>query len=309
MRRFAWLVCCILTGCFGDADFDSTWQPPGGLGQQNGILFPGFGDGGMKQGPTTDGGPTGGGGGLPCDVADVLAKNCQSCHRSPPVGGAPMPLLSYADLTAESAISPGQKVYDRVLARMKDAARPMPIGGMLPPDQIKIIEDWIAGGALEGTCGGGGDGGTLPIEVVCTSGRHWDDPDDGSPQMNPGRACITCHSQQDDEDALDFWIGGTVFPTQFEEDACYGADGDGQHAGATVVVSDEQGNELTALAVNGSGNFMLRKNQFNLQFPIKVKVVYDGRERKMNMSPPHGNCNECHTETGANGAPGRIFLP
>ena len=37
---------------------------------------------------------------LPCEVATLLATKCTSCHGSKPAGGAPQPLVTYADLLA-----------------------------------------------------------------------------------------------------------------------------------------------------------------------------------------------------------------
>ena len=36
---------------------------------------------------------------------------------------------------------------------------------------------------------------------------------------------------------------------------------------------------------------------------------YDDRVRMMVASQTAGNCNSCHTQNGANGAPGRIMAP
>src|SRR3954451_8156668 len=39
-------------------------------------------------------------GALPCNVEQVLVTRCQSCHQRPPVYGAPMPLVTFADAMA-----------------------------------------------------------------------------------------------------------------------------------------------------------------------------------------------------------------
>lgn len=114
------------------------------------------------------GGGGGGGGGsaagsLPCGVADVLVTNCQSCHGSSPKFGAPMPLVTHADLVAPSFSDPSRPVYELVGARIHDDAKPMP----QPPNErlgepdTKTLDDWIAAGAApaQGNCGGGGAGG------------------------------------------------------------------------------------------------------------------------------------------------------
>ena len=43
--------------------------------------------------------------------------------------------------------------------------------------------------------------------------------------------------------------------------------------------------------------------------PFKAKVTYMGRERAMAATQTSGDCNACHTQNGANSAPGRILLP
>ena len=48
-----------------------------------------------------DGGTTGTGG-LPCEVSDVLQANCQKCHGAAQSYGAPMPLLTVADVNAKA---------------------------------------------------------------------------------------------------------------------------------------------------------------------------------------------------------------
>jgi len=56
------------------------------------------------------GGTTGGGGSpgrtvksLPCDVRAVLAARCQGCHADPPQNDAPMPLLTWSDVSNKAS--------------------------------------------------------------------------------------------------------------------------------------------------------------------------------------------------------------
>jgi hypothetical protein len=46
-----------------------------------------------------------------------------------------------------------------------------------------------------------------------------------------------------------------------------------------------------------------------VMFPYSAKVSYMGRERAMAAMQTTGDCNSCHTQGGANSAPGRILLP
>jgi mono/diheme cytochrome c family protein len=57
---------------------------------------------------------------------------------------------------------------------------------------------------------------------------------------------------------------------------------------------------------NGAGNF------YSLQSvtpPLSAKVTYGGAVRQMTAAATSGDCNTCHTQNGANGAPGRIKTP
>ncbi|HSY23238.1 MAG TPA: hypothetical protein VK841_14025 [Polyangiaceae bacterium] len=43
--------------------------------------------------------------------------------------------------------------------------------------------------------------------------------------------------------------------------------------------------------------------------PFDAKVLNGSKERDMVAAQTSGDCNSCHTEQGANGAPGRIMPP
>jgi hypothetical protein len=122
--------------------------------------------------------------------------------------------------------------------------------------------------------------------------------------MNPGRACISCHRREEGRDIVR--IGGTVYPTVREPDLCLGVDGEARPT--EVVITDATG-QVLRLPVGPTGNFSLRTSGARIEFPIRAKVVHEGRERAMGTPQTSGDCNGCHTETGANGAPGRIYLP
>jgi hypothetical protein len=65
-----------------------------------------------------------------------------------------------------------------------------------------------------------------------------------------------------------------------------------------------------SLTSNSSGNFTLSTAAATqLVFPVTVKVMINGKTREMIGAAPDGDCNRCHTEAGANGAPGRILAP
>jgi Copper type II ascorbate-dependent monooxygenase, N-terminal domain/Copper type II ascorbate-dependent monooxygenase, C-terminal domain len=111
-------------------------------------------------------------GNLPCDVDAVLQNNCQKCHSAPPQFGAPMPLVTYADLMALAPEDPThtQKVYQAVEIRTHDDAMPMPQppNPRLDATDQATLDNWINAGALPSsqTCGGtggGGAGGGVPL--------------------------------------------------------------------------------------------------------------------------------------------------
>ena len=58
----------------------------------------------------------------------------------------------------------------------------------------------------------------------------WTQSNRGSADMNPGRACITCHSTMNGPSLT---IAGTVYPSAHEPNLCNGANGSN---GARVVV-------------------------------------------------------------------------
>jgi len=234
---------------------------------------------------------------LPCDVQTFLVGRCQGCHAKQPVAGAPMALVTYADLTAKNPV--GVMVAERGLIRIENtsARMPPPPAAVVTPAEIAMFRGWIAAGVPSGQCAPVDDPFDGP--VVCTSGTRWTRGDHESPLMHPGGACITCHARSDEDEAPQFQIGGTVYPTGHEPNDCNGA------TGAAVEVTDA-GGRVTALPVNAAGNFFTSSQ---LAFPIHVAVVANGKRRSMSGAPPTGDCNSCHTQDGANMAPGRIVAP
>jgi hypothetical protein len=97
-------------------------------------------------------------------------------------------------------------------------------------------------------------------------------------------------------------IAGTLYPTGHEPNLCNGVNGT---TGARVVIVDAA-NRTVTLTPNAAGNFMYTGT---ISTPYHAKVTYQGRERIMPVAQTSGDCNSCHTQTGANGAPGRITLP
>lgn len=245
--------------------------------------------------------------GLPCDIASTISARCTGCH----FGGAGAPsslaLTSYADLTMADPSDPSLTVAQQAVARMRDSAAPMPPvpASQVPESEIQAFEAWIASGYPTGACGDG-DGGVIDAGInpydtpeVCSSGTHWTSGNRGSSRMNPGQACISCHSAIGEGPR--YSIAGTVFATAHEPNNC-----NGSSAGATtIVIRGANGAELT-LSPNAVGNFY---SYASVVRPYTAKVVRDGVERVMSTAQTNGDCNTCHTLEGASSAPGRIMLP
>jgi mono/diheme cytochrome c family protein len=230
---------------------------------------------------------------LPCDVAQLLTDNCASCHGTTPSGGTRLHLVSAADLRTNA---------DKAVARMKDAANPMPPDGLLPASSVAVLESWVSAGMPDGTCSvaGGADTNT---PSVCTSNTRWTRGNRGSSSMRPGQACLSCHAQSGGDDAPTTGFAGTVYQTAHEPDDCNGVNG--KTAAVQVVITDAAGKTFT-LTPNSVGNFY-RSTAFKP--PYTAKVIANGKTRAMKTPQRDGDCNACHTERGAESAPGRIFLP
>jgi hypothetical protein len=128
----------------------------------------GQGQGGVGQGSAGQGGDQGTAGPqLPCDVDAILYKNCSDCHSKSLAYGAPIPLVTYANLTASWK---GRKVYEVVQQRVHDNKSPMPPAPYprLDAQALATIDAWVAGGVKPGTAvcshsGGGSSNATPPL--------------------------------------------------------------------------------------------------------------------------------------------------
>jgi hypothetical protein len=181
-----------------------------------------------------------------------------------------------------------------VVAVIGCGGAPTEMGGTLPSSGADAAVD--AGGA-------GDAGGAAPdpfaAAPICTSGMTWTRGDHGSSVMNPGRACIDCHTAND---GPAFAIAGTVYPTGHEPDLC---DGAGSTKDLIVTITGADGATLM-VTPNEAGNFY---SATRIKLPLRAKVSSAGRERTMTVGQSSGDCNSCHTQAGASGAPGRILLP
>jgi len=230
-------------------------------------------------------------GDLPCDVHAVLAAHCTSCHGDPPTSNAPYSLVTYSDLVRTVN---GAEVAQRALARMQSATVPMPPPPATPvtASELATFSAWVTAATPSGDPNACTVIDPLDAPPTCTTGTFWTMGDTPSPLMRPGAACIACHPMQN-------IIAGTVYATGHEPDNCNGA------AGATVTITDATG-AMMSLTTNAAGNFFVTTT---VAFPIHAEVVTTTGTRAMVHAQPSGDCNACHTQAGANGAPGRVTLP
>ncbi len=112
--------------------------------------------------------------------------------------------------------------------------------------------------------------------------------------MEPGFSCPTCHGSK-------FTIAGTVYPTAHEPLGCDGVN----VTGASVTLTDAKKNKIS-LTPNGVGNFYSSQS---VAMPFTAVISYNGKTVAMTTPQTTADCNSCHTQDGANGAPGRIVLP
>jgi len=141
----------------------------------------------------------------------------------------------------------------------------------------------------------------LPAGAAASNGPagvKWVGGNRESPLMNPGLACIDCHSRGE---GPRFPVAGTVYSNFGEKDLDFGVEG------AYVLITDSKG-QVLKLPTNKAGNFFAARSAV-LAFPITAKVSFNGKERAMYSPQATGDCNRCHGAKGVNGAPGRVAIP
>lgn len=261
-------------------------------------------------------------GSTPAAVQAVLATRCLLCHGAQPIAGVPSSLATYDDFMRPSKTDPSKTVGDvsraRITATVVTMRMPPAPADPLPAAELQTLQSWFDAGMPAADCAVSGDGGAPPSDAApapdpfavpakCTSGTMWTRGNSGSGQMQPGEACIACHSKGE---GPRFAFGGTLYPSGHEPSQCDGVDG--TRTAAQVVVVDSTGKSFTA-NVNAAGNFY-SAGRITVTPPLHAKVVYMGRERVMASAVTSGDCNACHTQNGAMGAgtlkaPGRVLLP
>ena len=305
------LLACAMAGACGNAPHGFGEDGSGGDGGTSGPN--GIGPNGGGDGATPDPGASG----LPCDVRDLLVAKCDTCHGSTPSQGATTILVTYDDLMKKSPTNPSENEAQVSLAHMKGSIPVMPPApDVASSSDIATMSNWISAGTPKGTCASGpvtgSDGGVISLPdaaiydtpTVCTSGTTWTLGDQKSSNMEPGLECHTCHVVGGEASGKEFDISGTVYPTAHEPDDCNGV------SGATVIITDAHGGK-TSLDVNSVGNFYHDDavGFFKIATPYTAVVSAGGKTRAMITPQTDGNCNHCHSLTGAESAPGRVTMP
>jgi hypothetical protein len=78
-----------------------------------------------------------------------LGRQCLSCHGETLNLGAPMHLVTWADLHAPAPSDPSKKVFELVSVRVQDSERPMPpkMNGKIAAADRTALASWCDQGA------------------------------------------------------------------------------------------------------------------------------------------------------------------
>lgn len=115
--------------------------------------------------------------GLECAVEDVVVRNCQQCHQAEPRFGAPMPLVTQADLMAPAASDASLTVWEMMQLRIHDEVSPMPPSGLMNVADLGVLDRYIGLGlpqhsevceSMGGTVPDGETPADLPCDVTHT---------------------------------------------------------------------------------------------------------------------------------------------
>lgn len=131
----------------------------------------------------------------------------------------------------------------------------------------------------------------------CVSGTRWIGGNQESQEMNPGQACIACHTRGGEGPRFAF--AGTVYGTGAtrEVDNCFGTT-----SPALVRITGADGTVVTA-TTNAAGNFSINQS---VALPYSAEVESNGMVRRMMATQTSGDCNGCHTRGASQG---RILAP
>jgi hypothetical protein len=206
--------------------------------------------------------------------------------------------VTHADLKAMSKEDPTKNEAQLSVARMQNAASPMPPASLHNPptaSDISTLQNWINAGYPTGSCTV--DGGT-PIDSGSTgavdvfSGEPPFAPGTGPDTHNAGRDCMQCHSGGGN--APGFMFGGTLY------------DGKGNPvSGAEIRVVDKSGKGYSVYT-GPSGTFY--RGGGTLATPGHTGARDATSKAVMVSSLTGGGCSSCHC-TGSNCVTMPMHLP
>jgi len=87
---------------------------------------------------------------FPCDVQAAIKAKCQACHKMPPTGGAPVPIVSYADTQRPSVEEDGKKVWEMMKKYIEEGFMPFegsPTGPLTAAEKATLL-GWLNAGAM-----------------------------------------------------------------------------------------------------------------------------------------------------------------
>jgi hypothetical protein len=230
-----------------------------------------------------------------------MAAQCTSCHGNPPLPGAVAGLVTYADMMVIAKEDPTKNEAQDSLARMKNAARPMPPGALPSAADVAILQNWIDAGYPMGSCGGsivGGDGGgpivaPPPPSVFMTAPAFA--ARTGPNAHNAGRDCLGCHSAGGDSPRMSF--GGTLY------------DGSGRALGGAEVRLVDANGRATSVYTGSNGTFYLSGSGFVGPARTGVRNAATATDMLTPLQASNGGaCSSCHC-TGTGCTVSAVHLP
>jgi uncharacterized membrane protein len=76
-------------------------------------------------------------------IRPIMQASCVSCHASPPVNGAPFPLINFDQVSLRA------NAIFTTMNRQSGSSNAMPPSGRLPQATINLLQQWIDAGKPE----------------------------------------------------------------------------------------------------------------------------------------------------------------
>ena len=185
-----------------------------------------IGSGTAGAGPGT---PVASGRAMPCNIAASVKANCQNCHGTRLLAGAPMSLLTWDDFqrdyvvkTSKGLIGQTKKMHELAHIRLNDGGNPMPPSGSLSiPADRQLLNDWLAAGAQAGGPEASNCGAPTPTQpgtgmMGSTSGMMEYDFEPPTPTL-PQEQCfeLVMHGGQTPGDKSKYTVAAREYYVQF----------------------------------------------------------------------------------------------